>query len=116
MNNEKAKTHGKARSKEWPKVRKDYLKKHPKCFICLGITHLNVHHVQSFASHPELELEESNLITLCENKGGGINCHLAFGHLGNFKSINKDVREDAKIWRLKILNRPKLIKGVWVYP
>ena len=25
------------RSKQWPKVRKEYLKKHPKCFICLGI-------------------------------------------------------------------------------
>lgn len=103
---EKQKTHGVPRSKEWPKVRKEYLKLHPKCFVCLRKTKINVHHIKPFHLHPLLELEPSNFISLCENNKGGINCHLAFGHLGNFKSWNVNVREDTKAWRLKILNRP----------
>ena len=95
------------RSKQWPKVRKEYLKKHPKCFICLGIKKLNVHHIKPFHKQPELELNPTNFITLCENNKGGINCHLFVGHLGNFKSWNENVIEDAKIWRMKILTRPK---------
>jgi 5-methylcytosine-specific restriction enzyme A len=104
---EKEKCAGKKRSREWPKVRKAYLKEHPKCFVCLGTKKLNVHHCQVFHLHPELELDPKNLITLCENDKGGINCHLAFGHLGSFKSWNENVREDTKTWRLKILNRPQ---------
>lgn len=104
---EQIKTHGKKRSKEWPKVRAAYLKKHPKCFVCLGKVKVNVHHKRPFHLNPELELDPDNFISLCENKKGGINCHLAFGHLGNFKSVNKDVVEDTKTWRLKILTRPK---------
>lgn len=104
---EKQKTHGKKRSQEWPKARKAYLKIHPKCFVCLGTDKLNVHHKQPFHLNPELELDPKNFITLCETKKKGINCHLAFGHLGSFKSFNKDVVEDTKTWRLKILNRPK---------
>lgn len=104
---EKTKTQGKKRSSEWPKVRAQYLKQHPKCYVCLGTVKIQVHHVKPFHLHPELELDRKNLITLCENKKGGINCHLAFGHLGSFKSINQAVRDDTKVWRLKILNRPK---------
>jgi 5-methylcytosine-specific restriction enzyme A len=101
------KTHGVPRSRKWPKVRGEYLKKHPKCFVCLRTTKINCHHKKPFHKYPELELDPSNFISLCENDKGGINCHLAFGHLGNFKSWNEDVEEDVKIWRDKILNRPK---------
>jgi len=95
-----------ARSPHWPKVRADYLKLHPVCELCGGKDTLTVHHVRPFHLHPDLELDPSNLITLCEAKKDGVNCHLFAGHLGNFRSFNKDVRADAAEWSAKIKNRP----------
>ena len=93
------------RSKEWPKVRRDFLKKHPICSVCNGKKKLEVHHKQPFHLHPDLELDQTNLITLCENEKF-VNCHLFVGHLGNFKSWNINVVEDAKTWDGKMKNRP----------
>lgn len=103
---EKEKCHGKARSPEWPKVRAAYLKEHPRCALCGGKKKLEVHHRRPFHLHPELELDPSNFVTLCENKGDGINCHLAFGHLGSFQSYNPDVDDDTATWSKKIASRP----------
>jgi 5-methylcytosine-specific restriction endonuclease McrA len=100
---------GAARSGKWPAARRAWLKKHPRCFVCEGTKKVEVHHIHPFHLHPQLELEPSNFITLCENQKDGINCHLAFGHLGNFKSYNVNVRKDAAIWRVKIATRPKLV-------
>jgi 5-methylcytosine-specific restriction protein A len=94
------------RSPKWPKLRAAFLKKNPKCALCGGKKKLNVHHVRPFHLQPDLELSEGNLITLCENKGDGVNCHLLFGHLGNFRSYNPDVRRDVATWRCKLENRP----------
>jgi|SRR5579859_4179589 len=102
----KQKEQGKKRSSEWPKVRKQHLEKFPKCEVCEGIFKLNVHHKLPFHLHPELELDSTNLITLCESDHNGLNCHLAIGHLGSFKSYNKNVDTDANIWNNKIKNRP----------
>jgi 5-methylcytosine-specific restriction enzyme A len=107
MRNDPNKIQGKKRSNKWPSVRRAYLKKHPKCFVCLGIKKIEVHHKKPFHLHPELELDPTNLITLCENEKNGVNCHLLFGHLGNFKSLNENVEDDTKNWRGKIMNRPK---------
>lgn len=93
------------RSKQWPKVRKAYLKKHPVCAVCGTKKSLNVHHVEVFHLNPEKELLESNLITLCE--GMDKDCHRLFGHLGNYRSWNEKVREDAKEWSERIQHRPK---------
>lgn len=97
---------GSARSSEWPQVQKAHLKIQPTCQICGGIAKLNVHHIRPFHLHPELELDPTNLITLCEGKKF-VNCHLCFGHLGNFKSFNENVVEDAQIWYNKIKDRPQ---------
>ena len=40
----------------------------------------------------ELELDERNLITLCE---AGENHHFVVGHLGDWRSYNPEVRGDA---------------------
>jgi 5-methylcytosine-specific restriction protein A len=93
------------RSSRWPEVRKLFLAG-KKCAVCNGIKHLEAHHLQPFHLHPELELDDNNLLPLCEDKENGINCHLAFGHLGNFKSININCIKDSKIWNKKIANRP----------
>jgi hypothetical protein len=101
---------GVPRSNQWPGVRKEYLKKHPKCFVCLGEKEITVHHKKPFNIHPELELDPTNFITLCEEKRGGLNCHLFIGHLGNFQGFNPDVEVDAEVWRGKILANKTRIK------
>ena len=95
---------GTARSDHWPVVRKAHLKDHPDCAVCGGNEKLQVHHIRPFHIHPELELEPTNLVTLCES--GGSNCHLLFGHLKNFKSFNVNVLADSALWLAKIMNRP----------
>lgn len=95
------------RSDKWPAVRKAHLAKHPVCEVCGGDKKLEVHHKKPFHLHPELELDPKNLITLCEAKNNGANCHLLFGHLGNFKSFNLMVVKDAQSWSCKIEHRPK---------
>lgn len=94
------------RSNKWPEVRKKHLESNPACAVCSGTEKLEVHHKRPFHLHPDLELEPTNLITLCEANKGGVNCHLHFGHLGNFKSFNVTVSEDAASWSTKIRNRP----------
>ena len=84
------------RSSKWSKVRDAFLEKNPVCACCGGTKKLQVHHIKPFHSHPELELEESNLITLCRVKKKGIDCHLLVGHLGWFKNCNPNVIEDSK--------------------
>jgi len=90
------------RSPKWAGVRKAFLKDHPVCEVCEGKVKLNVHHIKPYHLHPELELEPSNLITLCECSSHGINCHLLIGHLGNFKNVNPNSVEDSKIWNGKL--------------
>lgn len=82
-----------ARSPEWPKVRRAYLKANPTCAACGSRLFREVHHVEPFHLHPELELDPANLITLCEMPFR--NHHLKVGHLGNWKNWNPNVRADA---------------------
>ncbi|NVM33986.1 MAG: hypothetical protein HWN81_00220 [Candidatus Lokiarchaeota archaeon] len=93
---------GAKRSSKWRKVRKQFLKDNPKCAVCSSVTSLEVHHCIPFHLAPDLELENDNLITLCENKKYGVNCHLLIGHLGNYKRANMQVKIDAITWNMKI--------------
>jgi 5-methylcytosine-specific restriction protein A len=86
---------GQKRSSHWPTVRKHHLKENPTCAVCGDTSKLEVHHIKPFHTHPELELEPTNLITMCESKSYGIICHLYYGHLGNYKNINPNVVRDA---------------------
>jgi 5-methylcytosine-specific restriction endonuclease McrA len=81
------------RSSHWPTVQHRFIKKHPVCEACGGTMHLNVHHKKPFHLYPELELEPSNLITLCMD--GDKDCHIKLGHGGNFKAYNPNVEEDV---------------------
>lgn len=80
---------GAARSGKWSEVRKDFLKLHPACEACGVKDDLNVHHIKPFHQFPELELDPSNLITLCRKH------HFEVGHLGNWRTANATVRADA---------------------
>jgi 5-methylcytosine-specific restriction enzyme A len=92
------------RSTHWRSVRAAHLKLQPTCQVCGTSDKLNVHHVLPFHLHPDLELEQDNLITLCEGADGG--CHLRFGHLWSWHSFNKSVRSDAIAWSRKKAKRP----------
>ena len=96
------------RSSKWSKVRNRHIEKNPTCEVCGGVKKLNVHHIKPYNHYPELELEPSNLITLCESKNKGVNCHLLFGHLGNYKNINLNVVDDCVNWKAKLTKQNSL--------
>lgn len=95
------------RSSKWPSVRAEHLKACPTCAVCGGNKNIEVHHMVPFNVDVSRELDPQNLITLCESKRAGVNCHLWFGHLGNYQSFNATVSKDAKSWLSKFKNRPK---------
>jgi hypothetical protein len=89
------------RSSKWSTVRKQHLKENPFCLACGKNTKLEVHHKIPVHISPELELDPSNLVTLCADP-----CHILFGHLMNFRSYNKTVIEDCSVYLSKVKNRP----------
>lgn len=93
---------GQKRSSKWRKVRAAHIEKNPECEICGGKKKVEVHHVIPFNIAPDKELDPENLITLCERKKYGINCHLLVGHLGNYRGFNQSVQADALYWRAKL--------------
>lgn len=76
------------RSPKWHGVEKAHLRAQPACAACGGTKRLQVHHIKPFHEHPELELDPTNLITLCMGK---FEDHLLVGHLGNWKHSNPEV-------------------------
>lgn len=85
------------RSSKWPKFMKGLIDAHPYCSCC-GNTNradLVAHHRCPVWLDPSKELDEENIIVLCErsNKVSGMNCHLLVGHLGNFRLWNPRVKE-----------------------
>jgi len=87
--------HGMERSPHWPTVQHHHIQQFPTCAACGGNVNLNVHHKQPFHLYPELELEPTNLITLCMD--GDKDCHIKLGHGSNFKAYNPNVVEDVAV-------------------
>jgi len=85
-----------SRSSGWDAVRDAYLAAHPTCAACGGTNLLQVHHIVPFSVAPDLELEVSNLLTLCM---GDFDCHLRLGHGGSFRCHNPRVLEDVAVFR-----------------
>lgn len=84
------------RSREWSRMRIEWLKEYPNCAVCNGTKKCEVHHKESFHLHPEKELLKSNFITLCEAKKYGITCHLFAGHRGNYRNENLNIEENVR--------------------
>ena len=87
-----------ARSGKWPAVRAEFVKHNPTCAACGSANDLHVHHIKPVHSHPELELNPPNLITLCAKH------HWLVGHdpdgpggpqKPDWKKSNAMVRRDA---------------------
>lgn len=91
---------GVARSTKWASVRNKFLKTNTKCVVCGSLKNLVVHHKLPFHLYPELELDVSNLVTLCESSP--VNCHFLFGHLMDWKKYNPDVDYDVFTWAKKL--------------
>ena len=91
------------RSHLWPAVQAAHLARNPRCAACAAPgAPVQVHHIFPFhfclaLGRPDLELDQRNLITLCEAKAGTAaqDHHLLLGHLGDFESGNLEVAADA---------------------
>ena len=90
---------GKRRHKDWRKVRKIHLDVNHCCELCFGTKKLEVHHIVPFHIAPDLELDPTNLVTLCQSKRFGINCHLLIGHGGIWQGINPHCKDDISKMR-----------------
>jgi 5-methylcytosine-specific restriction enzyme A len=111
------KLNGKSRSGHWHALRTEFLTEHPTCALCGGTKDLEVHHKAPFHTHPELELQKNNLITLCEANNFGVNCHLFIGHLGSFRAINSDIDLDIAHWAPRLRKHlTLLLETVGVMP
>ena len=95
---------GAKRSRTWRKTRKRHLELHPQCAVCKSKKRIEVHHVIPFHIAPDKEESPDNLMTLCENKKYGINCHLLIGHVGNYRRFNPTCEMDAVTWRWKVVD------------
>lgn len=92
------------RDPRWHALDKKLLQKNPYCALCKRKHGCVGHHKVPFHIKPELELVESNIITLGEE--GPFNCHLFAGHRGNWKKWFPQVEEFC-IWMEKILHAPQ---------
>lgn len=88
------------RSPKWSALRNRFLADHPACCVC-GAKSTTVHHAKPFHLFPALELEESNLRSMCDR------CHLLIGHLGNFQNYNPDIDK-----HIKTLNAAKVAADI----
>jgi 5-methylcytosine-specific restriction enzyme A len=93
---------GARRSSQWQTVRNNFLLG-KSCAVCGGKRKLIAHHEIPFHLSPDLELDESNLIPLCEAERYGINCHLLIGHLGNWQRTNVICRADIAYWQQRLI-------------
>lgn len=64
--------------------------------MCGTKTLVQVHHIKPFAEFPELELEYTNLVTLCMFKS---TCHFLIGHGGNWDCYNPYLIVDVNLIR-----------------
>lgn len=80
------------RSPRWTAVARFHLEREPVCQVCGGKVLLNAHHKKPFHLFPSLELDQNNLITLCNFR----RCHITFGHGGDFRAYNPDCETDIE--------------------
>jgi hypothetical protein len=96
------------RSRDWSAVRARHLQQHGVCAVCGTAKDLQVHHIKPFSRNPDLELEPSNLVTLCVSNYWGFNCHLLIGHGGSWRYENTNVLEDIRA--MKEISSPQYLR------
>ena len=98
--NEYLKLGGIPRSGQWPTVRDKFLRDEV-CKVCGRKDRLVAHHKMPFHLFPEKELDPENLIALCERKNV-LNCHLIFGHFGDWTRYNINIERDTEVWQKRL--------------
>jgi hypothetical protein len=83
-------TFGVERSSQWEHARLAHMQIEAVCQWCGSDKHLEVHHIKPFHEHPELELDQKNMITLCRF------CHFTIGHNCDWSRENIYVRKDCE--------------------
>jgi hypothetical protein len=94
------------RSPKWSGVRRKHIKENPWCAACGSKRFPQVHHMLPFSDRPELELEPSNLITLCMSRN---ECHLHIGHGGKYTFFNPEVQTHVGF----VHRNEKKVREVW---
>jgi 5-methylcytosine-specific restriction protein A len=96
---EAVRSFGVGRSKHWPALRANHLKRFPACAATGSTADLEVHHVVPVHVEPGRELDPGTLITLTRW------AHLWVGHAGNWRDYNPDVRRCARLFAEWVANR-----------
>lgn len=86
-----------ARSHLWPALREKHIRLNPYCKACGSKQKLEVHHRLPYSLYLEKELDPSNLMTLCCDGPGGIDCHLLWGHCGDWRAYNPKVEHYSAV-------------------
>lgn len=96
------------RSAKWEALSKRIIAKHPYCAVCGNTTkrELRGHHKVPVHVDPSRELDEANVVVLCQGKT--VNCHLLVGHLMSWRSWNVAVDSDIARLASAIQSRPML--------
>ena len=99
------------RSPLWPAARLAHLQAQPVCQACGATIKLEVHHIKPFHLYPELELDPTNFLTLCEDAGAtgkreAKNCHFAWGHFYDWYAFNPQVVADTAAWLARVKTAP----------
>jgi hypothetical protein len=82
---------GNGRHIGWYDARKRHLKKENRCCWCGGRICLEVHTILPWNIFPSEQLNEKNLITLCEAPDK--NCHFNYGHSRKWMGYVGNIRE-----------------------
>lgn len=92
------------RSGKWPAVRAKHLAENPECIVCgkkgTASEPNQVHHAKPHHLWAALELEPSNLRTVC------LRHHFAIAHLERWSSWNESIDDDAETWGKRLKSRP----------
>ena len=94
---------GAKRSADWDTFRDNLIAVHPYCAICRATEELQLHHKMPFAWGGG-ELDPDNVVVLCAR------CHILFGHLGNWSSINPHIEADIAEWSIRLTLRGPLTR------
>ena len=85
------------RHKWWNKLKQKYLQENPKCEWC-GQDADTVHHIIPVHVNRDLEMEESNLMSLCDNRTR--KCHFIVAHYCHWVKYNDKIKEITESsWR-----------------
>lgn len=100
---------GVPRSPKFSAILKELAKYIPKvCPWCGSKFFVEGHHFEeAYQENPSRELDPTNLAWACRVK----RCHMAHGHLGDFRSINKNYMRDL----LEVLTRPFWNGSTWIH-